>query len=228
MKKTQTSSDKLDKERQKQLQEIADIEKRIKNWTFDMNEGVGHLPQVMRIENNIKDVLEEENASVVLVEAEKLLQIMTNRYIDATLKLKVTENQILMLNNDIQNKIIHKMDSEDIRYSIYKKLITKEKVEILLEAEDTYKAICESLESLKDLKQPEGNEGGKKVYLPVKRIIHSEFYTCKVKARLSYESCYTKLMSLNRKMMAKDTFDQAVVDEFVRQKAIAMRSIYSV
>lgn len=212
-----TNADKLDKERQRQLQEIEQIERSIKQWNFDIGQRKGGLEEILEIETNIWEVLEEDNTSIILMEAEKLHEVMVHRHSDITRKLKLSENDLLMLDNEIRNKLIHKMDSEDIRYSIYKKLIAREKAGILQDTVDTYKAIVDSLKGIKELKPAEGK---KNYYIPAQRALHSQFYICKVQAKLCYESCFERLMSLMKQQRGKTGFNGAIISEFAMQRAM--------
>jgi hypothetical protein len=198
----------------KQIQEIEELERKIKQWSFDVNPGIGSLPEVLIVEADIREVLDEEQTSVVIAEAEKLLHLMAAKYQDAARKHQLIENEIKLLETEIENKIIHRMDTEDVKYSIYRRLTAKRKAEVYYEAVDAYRSIVDSLSGLKELKQP----GDKKAYLPVKKIIHSEFYTAKVKASLCYEACYEKLLQLNRASNKAD-LESAVIADYLRFKS---------
>ena len=198
----------------KQIQEIEELERKIKQWSFDVNPGIGSLPEVLKVEADIREVLDEEQTSVVIAETEKLLQLMAAKYQDAARKHQLIENEIKLLETEIENKIVHRMDTEDIKYTVYRRLVVKRKADIYYEAAETYKSIVDSLGGLKDLKQT----GDKKVYLPVKKIIHSQFYTAKVKASLCFEACYEKLLQLNRASNRVD-LDSAVISDYLRFKS---------
>ena len=199
----------------RQIQEIEELERKIKQWSFEVNDGVAGIGEVLQVEADIRGVLEEEFASVVIAEAEKLLLIMAGKHQDMARRHALLVNELTLLENEIENKIVHKMDTEDIKYSIYRLLLTKDKAEIFSEAADSYRSIVDSLTGLKELKQPEGT---KQAYLPVKKIIHSEFYTAKVKARLCYEACYQKTMLLNRESR-KEELDQTIITEYLKFKS---------
>ena len=205
----------------KQIQEIEELERRIKQWSFEVNDGVGSIPEVHQIEGDIREILDEEYASVVLAEAEKLQPIMESKHGDMARKQKLLENDIQLLENEIKNKIIHKMDTEDIKYSIYRLLLTKEKTEIYTEAADTYKSIVDSLNGLRDLKQPASS---KHEYLSVKKVIHSEFYAAKVRAKICYENCYQKLLLLNREAGRID-LEQRIINEYLRFKSLCSNKL---
>lgn len=200
----------------KQMQEIEELERRIKKWTFDVSDGVGSLPEVYQVESRIKEVISEENADVVLAEAEQLLHIMDSRRLETARRLALLENEVLLLETEVQNKIIHRMDTEDIKYSIYRLLLTKEKIEIFSEAAEAYRSIVESLKGIKELEHP---QGGKQAYLPAKKIIQSDFYAAKVKARLCYEACYRRLLQLNREDQ-RQQLEARIVSEFLRYKIL--------
>lgn len=198
-----------------QLQEIEELERRIKTWAFDVNDGAGSLPEVHQVEARIKEVVDEQNEAVVMAEAEQLAQIMAARRQDANRKLALLENEVHLLETEVQNKIIHKMDTEDIKYSVYRLLLTREKIEIYAEAAEAYRSVVDSLLGLLDLKQP---AAFKQTYLPVKKILHSQFYNSKVKARLCYEACYAKLLQLNRDGRRQELESQ-IVSEYLRFKS---------
>ena len=194
MRHNQPDSSRDDRERQRQLQDLAGIELRLKAWTFELNDGIGSLPDALQTESDIREAIDADNTSVVMVEVDKMLEIMKSRYVSTEQKVELTKNEVDMLTNEITNKIIHKMDTEDIRYSINRQLVLQDKLEIFSEAAQTYCSLLESLKGMQRLRQESGG------YMQVKRIIHSEFYECRVKARLCYEDCCRKLMLATRQI----------------------------
>lgn len=63
---------------------------------------------------------------------------MTIKMQDMKKQLAIVDNDVIILDNEIRNKIIHKMDSEDIRYSIFRKIVAREKADVFAEAAGAY------------------------------------------------------------------------------------------
>lgn len=182
-------------EREKNLKELEEIEKKLKSWKFDVNDRSGSISDALQIEADIRHLTEEDSSSVILVEVEKLLTTIKHRHNSMAVKVCLLENQIQMLNNEIKNKIMINMDTEDIKFSVYNQLLIKAKLEIFVDAADAYKALADSLEGIRRLKNSAESEQG---YIQVRTLLQSEFYNCRAKAQLCYEDCFKRLISLTR------------------------------
>lgn len=195
MKRNPPNKNSDEQEREKNLRELEEIEKKLKKWTFDANERSGSISDALKIEADIRHLTEEDSSSVILVEVEKLWATIKHRHNSMEVKVCLLENQIQMLNNEIKNKIMFNMDTEDIKFSVYNQLLVKAKLEIFAEAADTYKALGESLEGIRKLRNFAETDQG---YIQVRTLLQSEFYNCRTKAQLCYEDCYKRLVSLAR------------------------------
>jgi len=229
MKRNVQNEDRLDREREKHLKDIEDIERRLKNWKFGPEPAALAQENHLETEQEIMELISEANTSVVYFEAEKLLIVMLLKRDQSRKQLELISNQVTLLNNEIQNKLIHRMDAEDIRYSVYKKILAVEKEHIHTNAADAYTAIVESLVDIGNLKKTlkgvgESSSLYNEGFLSVSKIIHSTFYQAKVKAKLCYEECFSRFLALGQKMANKENFNHEIVNEFQRQKIIASRS----
>jgi hypothetical protein len=195
MKRNPADQKKDDQERQRNLRELEEIEKKLKSWSFDTNDRGISISEAYQIESNICRLSEEDQSSIVLMEVDKLFSVIKQRHSSMAIKVALLENEVQLLNNEIRNKIIHRMDTEDIKYSIYKQVLTKAKVDIFSDAADTYKSLAGSLEGIRKLRRPEDST---QEYIQVRSLLQSEFYNCKVKAQLCYEDCYKRLVMVTR------------------------------
>lgn len=62
--------------RRKQLKEIDEIDKKLQNWKFIAESETIRLPDSLQTHNEVMEALQEENLSLVIVEAQKLLDLM--------------------------------------------------------------------------------------------------------------------------------------------------------
>ena len=73
MRHNQPESSRDDRERQRQLKDLADIELRLKAWTFELYDGIGSLPDALQTESDIREAIDADKKSVVMVEVDKML-----------------------------------------------------------------------------------------------------------------------------------------------------------
>lgn len=214
MRRNQAREDLLDAQKKKYLSEIDEIERKLKDWQFVPDMEPANLPEHIRTQQDVLKLINEGTAAVEIIEVDNLLELMTVKHEGMEQQLSNAENDVLLLDNEIKNKVIHKMDSEDIRYSVFRKVIAKEKAGIYAEAAGGYKAIVESLKDMKALGLNRASISGRNEYLPLSRVISSEFYQCKTKAKLYYETCFKKIMNLNRRIATPGALDDATLREF--------------
>lgn len=209
MKRNLPRDDPLEAERRRHLQDIEDIERKLRAWKFVPDLASANVPASVKTKLDVEGLLQEQSATIVYAEIDSLLRAIITKETDMQRQLAIAENDVLVLDTEARNKIVHGMDSEDIRYSVFRKLIAKEKAEIFAEAAGGYQAILESLKDMQRL----GFGSAKQEYLPVSKIISSEFYQCKVKAKLYYDSCFSKLLRLNKRLATPSLYDEATIVE---------------
>lgn len=221
MRKNPQVDDKLDREREQHLRDISQIEQKLRGWNFGNQADTTSVADNLKLEHDVRTVLSERDADMLFVEAEKLLEAMVLKRNQALKQLELANNSIIVADNEIQNKLIHRLDAEDIKYSVFKKILWQKKVVLYQENADTYQGIVDSLKGLAELKAA---EMGQKNYISISKILRSTFYEAKVKARICYENFYTKLMNLSKEIAFPATFNSDIIREFEMQKMIASRT----
>lgn len=202
----------LDQQMTLRFKEIEDLETKLKSWNL-----LGDLPgqkltENLQLEKDILELTKEETTSIALTQAEKLLEVMLLKQSEAAKALTSLQSKLLVHENEAINKILYKMDSEDIKFSIYCKIICDRKIEIYQEAADQYQAIVDSLKGLLKLKSSDEIKRGK--LLQLSKLMNSEFNQARVRAQLCYQSCYKRILDLTRRMTFENAFDDDILSTF--------------
>lgn len=215
------TADKLANSMLAQNKEIAELEKKLKN--FNTNIYLDSLPENREFVDDMCHYLKEEKETFDVSVAQALLGNITKRLAKLEDGHKASVNSVLVMENQIVNMIVFKMDLEEVKYLIYKRMLLCSKNEIIQEAVEHYSTVKNSLEDLlKFVKNKEPSSCLTAV--PASRIINSTFYQAKLGAKISYEACFAKLASLARKMKEKVGLEQEVQSEFDKYTIIAGRT----
>lgn len=202
----------LDQQLAQKLKEIEDLEAKVRRWNLLGDMSGQKLSENLQLEKEIEELAKEDSTTLALTQAEKLLEVMLLKQSEAAKTLSNLQSKLLVHENDAINKILYKMDSEDIKYSIYCKIICDRKIEIYQEAADSYQAIVESLKGLLKLKNSEELRQGK--LLQLSKLMNSEFNQARVQAQLCYQACYKKILELTRRMTFENAFDEDILSTF--------------
>ena len=209
----------LDSQVSRKLKEIEDLEKRMGNWDLFGGTKSPDLPEYLKIEKEVMELANEESTPTLIMKSEGLLKLMRLKLKEASQSLAEVQNQSQIHEAEALNKILYKMDSEDIKYSIYRKIICEKKIQVYQQAYDSYNGIVESLTGLDKLKNSEEARSGKT--LQINKILNSEFNQARLKAELSFNTCFKKIIDLTRKRSDENAFDNEILSlyELLRYKA---------
>lgn len=113
----------------------------------------------------------------------------------------------MILDIEINNKVIHGLNAQDIKFSILKKLIASEKIQIYSETVGAYDSMTLSLN---DTGIFTSDKNKTNTYVPTNKVINSNFYQYKATAKLYYEECFNKIIDLNLRLANDDYFNDEV------------------
>jgi hypothetical protein len=202
----------IDQQLTQKLKEIEELDAKVRRWNLLGDISGQKLTENLQLEKEILELTKEESTTIALTQAEKLLEVMLLKQGEAAKALSNLQSKQLVHENDAINKILYKMDSEDIKFAIYCKIICDRKIEIYQEAADNYQAIVESLKGLLNLKSSEEVRQGK--LLQLSKLMNSEFNQARVRAQLCYQECYKKILDLTRRMTFENAFDEDILMTF--------------
>jgi hypothetical protein len=233
--------------------DIEELERRLKNWTFiqdsPMNDDLVNLQQCHEILHGTDEIQDgEAEMKLLAVEVQDLIGNLRQNLAAAKHKVTTGKMKVELASQEAQNKILYKMDSEDIRSSLWKLVISRERLRIFEEAEQVYSCLVESLNDMVKLEQSHwtalrqnkavitpysrtvvGSESSRvKELMPIQKVLSSQFYEMKVRAKLCYEEQSRKTLELSRRLFDAHSFDAEIIREHSRQQAYLALNTVSV
>ena len=219
------------------LQDIQELERKLKEWKWikepaKPNDNLVNLAQCHEIIHEAEGIDQgEEESKIFSLEVQELISSLKLQTDVAKTKVDQGKMKVELVSQEAQNKIIYKMDSEDIRSSMWKLVVAKERLAIFEEAFDMYTALSESLTEMLKIQQkhwltlrqtkaaitPYSRIVGKdqssitKELIPITKVLSSQFYEMKVRAKLCYEEVSRKTLELSRKIFEKTAFDSKII-----------------
>lgn len=226
------------------VKDIEELERRLKNWNWikdtTTNDDLVNLAQCRDILNETGDLKDPEDDMKMLgLEAQDFVSILKQELDVAKFKISQCKTKLEILSQEAQNKILYKMDSEDIRSSLWKIVVSRKRLSIFEDGEQLYSALLDSLNDLLKIQQShwvtirqkraaitpylrkvvqEESEKNKEL-IPISKILYSQFYEMKVRARLTYEDLSQKTLDLSKKLFDKDSFNLEIIREHTKQEA---------
>lgn len=205
-----SSSANFDRQREAHLKEIQDLERRLKAWKLDLGDEGGIVQESKQVHKDIHELIQEEVTPLIEIEVSRLETAIKGKYDDMKKRTQMIENELMLLENEIKNKIQHKMDSEDIKYSIFRRLLYAKRLDIYTEATQCYQSILLSQQDIR--KQCENKSQGR---MSISKVLQSAYYENKVKAKLCYETCYRRLMDLSKYKMGTAEADRDIIQQYL-------------
>src|SRR3990167_88837 len=224
--------------------DIEELERRLKNWKWIQdsapNDDLVNLAQCREILHETDDLRDaEEEMKLLSLEVQDLISVLKQQLDVAQFKVAQGKTKLEVLSQEAQNKILYKMDSEDIRSSLWKLVVARQRLSMFEEGEQTYSALLDSLNDMLKIQQSHWvalrqkkaaitpylrqvvqDESAKmKELMPIPKILSSQFYEMKVRARLAYEELSRRTLELTKKLFDRDAFNNEIIREHARQQA---------
>lgn len=224
--------------------DIEDLERRLKNWKWiqdsTVNDDLVNLARCREILHETDDLRDpEEDMKLLGLEVQDLISMLKQQLDVAKFKVSQGRTKLQILSQEAQNKILYKMDSEDIRSSLWKLVVARKRLSMFEEGEQLYSALVDSLNDLLKVQQShwvalrqkkaaitpymrnvvQDQSEKLKELIPIPKILSSQFYEMKVRARLAYEELSRKTLDLSKKLFDKDAFNLEIIQEHAKQQA---------
>lgn len=232
--------------------DIEELESRLKNWRWikdtPTNDDLVNLAQCREILHETEEPVDgEQEMKLLSIEVQDLIANLKKQLEIAESKVSQGKFKVEILSQEAQNKILYKMDSEDIRSSLWKLIVAKKRLTIFEESQETYTALLNSLQDLLKIQQSHwvalrqtkavvtpysrqvvrDESAAMKELIPIPKVLSSTFYEMKVRAKLCYEELSRKTLDLSRKLFDRDAFTDEIIREHARQQTLLSLSTKS-
>ena len=212
MSRSRQTEDNLEKQKRAYRMEIDEIERRLELLHFSEESNPMQVPANVKMHSELKaftdKMASKEDLGVLIVEAKDLLKLISSKVSSINSLLDTVHNDLLILDLEIKNKVTYGMDPQDVKFSILKKVIATEKTKILSETAGAYDSM---VLSLKDVGVLGSDKGKPAAFVPIIKVMNSDFYQYKETAKLYYKECFDKMMDLSMRL-AKDDYFEVEVD----------------
>lgn len=233
--------------------DIEELERRLKNWTWiketSTNDDLVNLAKCREILQETQELEDgEQEMKLLSVEVQDLISNLKHQLDVAASKVSQGKFKVELLSQEAQNKILYKMDSEDIRSSLWKLIVAKRRLSIFEESQETYSALVDSLQDMLKIQQAhwvalrqtkavvtpylrtvvQSDSSSSKELIPIPKVLGSTFYEMKARARLCYEELSRKTLELSKQLFDREAFSDEIVREHGRQQTLLALSTRSV
>lgn len=233
--------------------DIEELESKLKNWRWikdtPTNDDLVNLAQCREILQETEEPVDgEQEMKLLSIEVQDSIANLKKQLEIAESKVSQGKFKIEILSQEAQNKILYKMDSEDIRSSLWKLIVAKKRLTIFEESQEAYTALLTSLQDLLKIQQSHwvalrqtkavvtpysrqvlrDESAATKELIPIPKILSSTFYEMKVRAKLCYEEISRKTLDLSSKLFDREAFTDEIIREHGRQQTLLSLSTKSV